>query len=88
MGNGRRRNGRPHHFETWNRAAEGRLFAPDSQRRDEFALGYTEPEAGSDLASLDIRAEDRGDHYQINGQKMFNTRAHYAQYHWLGARTE
>jgi hypothetical protein len=54
----------------------------------EFALGYTEPEAGSDLASLDIRAEDRGDHYLINGQKMFNTRAHYAQYHWLGARTE
>lgn len=54
----------------------------------EFALGYTEPQAGSDLASLEIRAEDKGDHFLINGQKMFNTRAHYAQYHWLGARTE
>jgi len=54
----------------------------------EFALGYTEPQAGSDLASLEIRAEDKRDRFIINGQKMFNTRAHYAQYHWLGARTE
>ena len=53
----------------------------------EFALGYTEPEAGSDLASLAISAEDKGDHFIISGQKMFNTRCHYAQYHWLGART-
>ena len=54
----------------------------------EFALGYTEPQAGSDLASLEIRAEDKGDYFLISGQKMFNTRTHYAQYHWLGARTE
>ena len=54
----------------------------------EFALGYSEPQAGSDLASLEIKAEDMGDYFLINGQKMFNTRAHYAQYHWLGARTE
>jgi len=54
----------------------------------EFALGYTEPQAGSDLASLIIRAEDRGDYFLINGTKLFNTRAHYSQYHWLGARTE
>jgi hypothetical protein len=54
----------------------------------EFALGYTEPQAGSDLASLQIKAEDKGDYFLINGQKMFNTRAHFAQYHWLGARTE
>jgi 3-oxocholest-4-en-26-oyl-CoA dehydrogenase alpha subunit len=54
----------------------------------EFALGYSEPQAGSDLASLEIKAEDMGDYFLINGQKMFNTRTHYAQYHWLGARTE
>jgi len=54
----------------------------------EFALGYTEPEAGSDLASLDMEVIDKGDHFIINGQKMFNTRSHYAQYHWLGARTK
>lgn len=54
----------------------------------EFALGYTEPQAGSDLAALAIRVEDEGDYFTINGSKLFNTRAHYAQYHWLGARTE
>lgn len=54
----------------------------------EFTLGYTEPEAGSDLAAIKIYAEDRGDYFLINGQKMFNTTAHYADYHWLGARTE
>jgi Acyl-CoA dehydrogenases len=53
----------------------------------EFALGYTEPQAGSDVASLDIRAEDKGDYFLMNGQKTFNTRTHFSQYHWLGART-
>jgi 3-oxocholest-4-en-26-oyl-CoA dehydrogenase alpha subunit len=53
----------------------------------EFSLGYTEPQAGSDVASLEIYAEDKGDHYLLNGQKMFNTHAHVADYHWLGART-
>jgi len=54
----------------------------------EFALGYTEPQAGSDLASLEMRVVRDGDYYVINGQKVFNTAAHYAQYHWLGARTD
>ena len=54
----------------------------------EFALGYTEPEAGSDLASLEIRAQEAGDHYILSGQKLYNTRCHYAQYHWLAVRTE
>jgi alkylation response protein AidB-like acyl-CoA dehydrogenase len=54
----------------------------------EFALGYTEPEAGSDLAAMGIKAEEKEDCFAVNGAKLFNTRAHYAQYHWLGARTE
>ena len=54
----------------------------------DMALGYTEPQAGSDVAALEIRAEDRGDHFLINGQKMFNTHAHFTEYHWLGARTD
>lgn len=54
----------------------------------EFVLGYTEPHSGSDLASLDFKTEDKGDYFVINGQKMFNTRAHYSQYHWLAARTK
>ena len=54
----------------------------------EYALGYTETEAGSDLAALDMRAEDKGDYFLINGQKMFNTHCHMADYHWLAARTD
>jgi len=53
----------------------------------EFALGYTEPEAGSDLASLSLEAVEQGDHFVLNGSKLFNTRCHFAQYYWLGART-
>lgn len=53
----------------------------------EFSLGYTEPQAGSDMASLDIRAVEDGDNFIINGQKMFSTFSHCAEYHWLGVRT-
>ena len=54
----------------------------------EFCLGYTEPNAGSDLASMRMRAVEEGDFYVINGQKTFNTEAHYSEYHWLAARTD
>jgi len=53
----------------------------------EFAVGYSEPGAGSDMLSLRMKAEDRGDHYLVNGQKVFNTHAHVAEYHWLAVRT-
>jgi len=53
----------------------------------EFVLGYSEPNAGSDLASLIINAEDKGDYFIISGAKLYNTRAHFAHYYWLGART-
>jgi alkylation response protein AidB-like acyl-CoA dehydrogenase len=53
----------------------------------EFSLGYTEPDAGSDLASMRMEAVEECDHYIINGQKTFNTESHYAEYHWLAART-
>ena len=54
----------------------------------EFALGYTEPDAGSDLSRIAIRAVEDGDDFIITGQKTFNTACHYAQYHWLAARTD
>jgi alkylation response protein AidB-like acyl-CoA dehydrogenase len=54
----------------------------------EFCLGYTEPNAGSDLASMQMRAVDEGDYFVINGQKTFNTECHYSEYHWLAARTD
>ena len=53
----------------------------------EFCLGYTEPNAGSDLASMKMRAVDAGDHFVIDGQKTFNTECHYSEYHWLAVRT-
>jgi 3-oxocholest-4-en-26-oyl-CoA dehydrogenase alpha subunit len=53
-----------------------------------FAGGYTEPEAGSDLAALRTRAvRQEDDSYLINGQKIFTTAAHYASHIWLAART-
>ena len=53
-----------------------------------FAIGYTEPEAGTDLASLRTTAVRDGDHYVVNGQKIFTTGAHDADYIWLACRTD
>jgi alkylation response protein AidB-like acyl-CoA dehydrogenase len=53
-----------------------------------FAIGYTEPGSGTDLASLRTRAVRDGDSYVINGQKIFTTGAHDADYIWLAARTD
>ena len=52
-----------------------------------FALGYTEPNAGTDLASLQMRAVSDGDDYIVNGQKMFSSGVDKADYHWLLVRT-
>ena len=53
-----------------------------------FAIGYTEPEAGTDLASLRTAAIRDGDHYIVNGQKVFTTGGHDADYVWLACRTD
>jgi len=64
-------------------------FLPRIARGEiEVALGYTEPDAGSDLAALRLRAEDRGDFFLLNGQKTFNSHCHIADYHYLAVRTD
>lgn len=53
-----------------------------------FAIGYTEPDAGTDLASLKTRAVRDGDDFVINGSKIFTTGGNTADYVWLACRTD
>jgi alkylation response protein AidB-like acyl-CoA dehydrogenase len=53
-----------------------------------FAIGYSEPNAGTDLAALQTRAVKDGDEWVINGQKIWTSEAHVSTHLWLAARTD
>ena len=53
-----------------------------------FAIGYSEPGAGSDLATLKTTAKQDGDHFLVNGNKLWTSGAEAADYIWLAARTD
>ena len=67
---------------------KARWLPPILRGELEFAVAYSEPDAGTDLAALKTRAVLDGDHWVINGQKMWNTGAHTATHNWVAVRTE
>jgi alkylation response protein AidB-like acyl-CoA dehydrogenase len=65
-----------------------KFFLPKIAAGDlHFSIGYSEPDAGTDLASLRTTAVRDGDDYVINGQKMWTSLIQYADYVWLAVRT-
>jgi alkylation response protein AidB-like acyl-CoA dehydrogenase len=63
-------------------------FLPQIIRGEiEFAVGYSEPQAGSDAANIQLRAVREGDGWRLDGQKIWTTSAHFADWYWVGART-
>lgn len=73
---------------TFGNQDQKNLYLPRILSGEDFwCQGFSEPGSGSDLASLKTRAEDRGDHYLLNGQKIWTSKAHYADRIFLLART-
>jgi hypothetical protein len=64
-------------------------FLPQIMRGEiEFAIGYSEPQAGSDAANMQLRATKVEGGWRLDGQKSWTTSAHFADWYWVGARTD
>ena len=64
-------------------------FLPKILRNEvEFAVGYSEPNAGSDAASMQLKATRDDGGWILNGQKTWTTSAHFAEWYWVGGRTD
>jgi alkylation response protein AidB-like acyl-CoA dehydrogenase len=71
-----------------NEEQKKRYLSAIARGDTEFCQGFSEPNSGSDLASLRTKAVEESDHYVVNGQKIWSSRAHHAKYCWLLARTD
>ena len=76
-------------LQEYGTPAQKEFFLPRILAGDvHFAIGYSEPGAGTDLAALKTTAVRDGEHYVVNGQKVFTTGGHDADYVWLACRTD
>jgi alkylation response protein AidB-like acyl-CoA dehydrogenase len=89
----------PHNFPAINqwgptlmnwgtKAQKERFLTRMLSGEDSWCQGYSEPNSGSDLASLQTRAEDRGDYFLLNGQKIWTSGAHFSDWMYMLVRTD